>query len=418
MKTDSSPFGRQSKEDNFTLLSQRNFALTGFRYIPNNNNNNANCMNNLTINPKEKLDFPRRKSHNRSYYSSKGLKILMLFGLLLFSVSLFAQNDGDNRSNVPNPPGSGIWEDENNWEVYDDLTGWGPASNYPGEVSGNYDVSILDGQAVILDGDIDQSFNSLTIAGELQIDGNSYLETTLLVITSTGYLDWGGNTNYDLEFPAGTIIIIEEGGLLDTDDSCSANRAIVIGNETFSVCNPNAGNDEISFDELVANGGTIVLLPTSNSPICEGEDLDLDAGFSGADPSDYSISWTGTGPSGYTYSSSTENPTITGLTAGSYTYTVSATILGTYDFEESIDVTVNPISASISNDNGLALSCTIPSTTLTASGGVSYSWSDGISVVGTSADLTVTTAGTFTVTVTGSNGCTATTSVTTTLDNT
>ncbi|WP_271407469.1 PKD domain-containing protein, partial [Tenacibaculum soleae] len=74
--------------------------------------------------------------------------------------------------------------------------------------------------------------------------------------------------------------------------------------------------------------------------------------------------------------------------------------------------------ASITNDNGLALSCSVPSTTLTASGGTSYSWSDGSTVVGTNAGLTVTTAGTFTVTVTGANGCTDTASVTTTLDNT
>ena len=163
METENSRVGRHSKCKNLNLLSQKILWYQGFMDTSNFNNNNANCMNNLTINPKEKLDFPRRKSHNRSYYSSKGFKILMIFGLLLFSVSLFAQNDGDYRSNVPNPPGVGVWEDENNWEVYDDITGWGPAINYPGEVAGNYDVSILDGQAVIIDGDIDQSFNSLTI---------------------------------------------------------------------------------------------------------------------------------------------------------------------------------------------------------------------------------------------------------------
>ncbi|MDO9038030.1 MAG: gliding motility-associated C-terminal domain-containing protein, partial [Lutibacter sp.] len=70
------------------------------------------------------------------------------------------------------------------------------------------------------------------------------------------------------------------------------------------------------------------------------------------------------------------------------------------------------------NNNGLALSCSVPNTTLTASGGVSYSWSDGSTVVGTSATLLVSTAGTFTVTVTGANGCTDTESVTTTLNNT
>ncbi|HEY3370055.1 MAG TPA: hypothetical protein VGK10_04355, partial [Prolixibacteraceae bacterium] len=82
-------------------------------------------------------------------------------------------------------------------------------------------------------------------------------------------------------------------------------------------------------------------------------------------------------------------------------------------------VTVNPLPiANIALSNGLDLSCTTPNTTLTASGGTSYSWSDGITVVGTSADLIVSTAGTFTVTVTNAGGCTDTESVTTTLNNT
>src|SRR5690606_26688303 len=67
-------------------------------------------------------------------------------------------------------------------------------------------------------------------------------------------------------------------------------------------------------------------------------------------------------------------------------------------------------------NNGLELSCNITSLTLTASGGVSYSWSNGSTVVGTAAALEVTAAGTYTVTVTGENGCTATASETVTLD--
>ncbi|MEY4804971.1 MAG: hypothetical protein RL331_1492, partial [Bacteroidota bacterium] len=46
------------------------------------------------------------------------------------------------------------------------------------------------------------------------------------------------------------------------------------------------------------------------------------------------------------------------------------------------------------------------SISLTASGGVSYSWSNGTSIVGTAAALTVSSPGTYTVTVTGANGCT------------
>ncbi|SOE20701.1 hypothetical protein SAMN06298216_1186 [Spirosomataceae bacterium TFI 002] len=57
------------------------------------------------------------------------------------------------------------------------------------------------------------------------------------------------------------------------------------------------------------------------------------------------------------------------------------------------------------------LTCTTSSVTRTASGGISYSWSNGL---GNNAMAAITSAGTFTVTVTGANGCitTATTVVT------
>src|SRR5690606_4290360 len=67
---------------------------------------------------------------------------------------------------------------------------------------------------------------------------------------------------------------------------------------------------------------------------------------------------------------------------------------------------------------GLELSCTITSLTLTASGGVEYSWSNGSTIVGTAAAFEVVEPGTYTVTVTGENGCTATASETVTLDDT
>jgi hypothetical protein len=69
---------------------------------------------------------------------------------------------------------------------------------------------------------------------------------------------------------------------------------------------------------------------------------------------------------------------------------------------------------SINNDNGLALNCSVINTNLTASGGGNYLWSNAA----TTPTINVTTAGSFTVTVTSPNGCTASSSVTTTLNNT
>src|SRR5690606_27944135 len=101
--------------------------------------------------------------------------------------------------------------------------------------------------------------------------------------------------------------------------------------------------------------------------------------------------------------------------AGTYTVTVTGENGCTATASENVTLDNTLPAAAIANE-GLELSCNITSLTLTASGGVSYSWSNGSTVVGTEAALEVTEAGTYTVTVTGENGCTATASETVTLD--
>jgi hypothetical protein len=78
-------------------------------------------------------------------------------------------------------------------------------------------------------------------------------------------------------------------------------------------------------------------------------------------------------------------------------------------------ITVNPLLVvnTISNPPTTVLSCTIESITLTATGGVSYVWNNGL---GNNSSVTVTTPGTYTVTITETNGCTATESITITED--
>ncbi|MFD2833926.1 hypothetical protein, partial [Christiangramia antarctica] len=157
------------------------------------------------------------------------------------------------------------------------------------------------------------------------------------------------------------------------------------------------------------------------------------------EPGDASISYTDplctnsgsatvnrTGVAGGEYSSSSSNliiNTSTGeidlanTTEGTYTITYGFNANGC-DYSTSTSVTISTPSVIISNDNGLDLTCENDSTTLTASGGVSYLWSDGTSVIGTNALLKVSTAGTFTVTATAANGCTGTAFVIIKQDNT
>ncbi|MEP6260621.1 MAG: HYR domain-containing protein, partial [Gillisia sp.] len=129
-----------------------------------------------------------------------------------------------------------------------------------------------------------------------------------------------------------------------------------------------------------------------------------------------STTLTASGGVSYLWSTGETTASINVETAGTFTVIVTGAngCTATDSVATTLDNTVP--AAAIANNNGLALSCSNPSTTLTASGGVSYSWSNGSEVVGTSATLEVTSAGTYTVTVTGENGCTATASVTTTVD--
>ena len=95
-------------------------------------------------------------------------------------------------------------------------------------------------------------------------------------------------------------------------------------------------------------------------------------------------------------------------TPGTYTVTVSDN-LGCSD-QASITITeINDApAASITNNTGTTqLSCSTPSISLTASGGGTYSWSNGL---GTNANVTVTQHGTYTVTVT-QGACTDTESI-------
>jgi len=127
------------------------------------------------------------------------------------------------------------------------------------------------------------------------------------------------------------------------------------------------------------------------------------------------ISLTATGGVSYAWSGGLGNNANATVNAPG-TYTVTVTAASGCTNTASITITENrtPPTAGITNNTGqTVLTCTLLSINLTATGGVSYSWDNGL---GSNAAATVTAAGTYTVTVTGSNGCTATQSITITAD--
>lgn len=136
---------------------------------------------------------------------------------------------------------------------------------------------------------------------------------------------------------------------------------------------------------------SITAVVNGNTTICSGNSTTLTA--SGGT----TFSWS----TGATSASITITPT----TSGSYTVIVSS---GTCADTTSINVTVNPLPTAVISPNTTI--CAGNSATLTASGGTSFSWSNGSMFPSQTVNPGSTTG--YTVTITDANGCTDTASTT------
>jgi len=275
MKTDFSPFGNIEKTKNNPLISQDDSVLSGFTHTKFFNNNYTNCMNNLTINNKRKVDFSILRSSKKSYYSSKGLRILMILGLFLFSISMFGQITGDYRSAT-----TGDWTSRTSWERYDGASWNTPtlAEGYPGQFFPSNSVIIVDGDVISLDADIPEVISTVVVGDgsgsneTLDISGTSGLNLFLLLINSDGVASWSSNVT--LTLPSQASIKIFSGG--DVDGSpCSAAKRIEIGTTIISTCIGGA-NAIYDFDELVAAGGASISGDSDSDGIADYTDLDDD----------------------------------------------------------------------------------------------------------------------------------------------
>ena len=134
-----------------------------------------------------------------------------------------------------------------------------------------------------------------------------------------------------------------------------------------------------------------------------------------------SITLTATGGGLYSWSNGTAvvgtNTTLTVTNPGTYTVTVTGTN-GCSATAAAQTITQNTVAptAGINTPSTTVLTCTTTTISLTATGGGTYSWSNGTTVVGSAATLSVTAPGSYTVTVTAPNGCTATANQIITLD--
>ena len=107
----------------------------------------------------------------------------------------------------------------------------------------------------------------------------------------------------------------------------------------------------------------------------------------------------------YSWSNGATDESIQVSTPAIYSVTV-ANGSCTTSAQQTIDQIITPPTAGITNNTGATeLTCSLTSISLTATGGDTYSWSNGL---GTNATVDITAPGTYTVTVTSAGGCTAT----------
>jgi uncharacterized repeat protein (TIGR01451 family) len=191
--------------------------------------------------------------------------------------------------------------------------------------------------------------------------------------------------------------------------------AITVGpsvSATYSVTVTNGSGCTATASQVV----TVTPLPTltaiSNKIFCAG-DASAAINFTGT----ATINWTNSNPAIGLAASGTGNigsftATNTGTTVISSTITITPTANGCNGIPVTFTITVNPKPTVVIT--GTSTICNGGSTTLTASGGGTYAWSNGVNAAANPVSPTATT--TYTVTVTDANGCTATASQTVTVN--
>jgi len=126
------------------------------------------------------------------------------------------------------------------------------------------------------------------------------------------------------------------------------------------------------------------------------------------------ITLSGEGDGTFLWSTGATTSTIDVTSPGTFTLTVTGAN-GCVSVSSPVFVgqDTTPPSSTITNATGTTvLSCVDPVIYVSVPAGeLSYSWSDGVTVVGTTPFLGITVPGTYTVTVTANNGCTSTSSI-------
>ncbi|MBK9462391.1 MAG: T9SS type A sorting domain-containing protein [Sphingobacteriales bacterium] len=182
-----------------------------------------------------------------------------------------------------------------------------------------------------------------------------------------------------------------------------------VANGTYTVTVTNAAGCTGTANVTVNCVTCATPVASNNGPVCVGSAINLSVNPNLTTGVTATYAW-----SGPTNTSTLQNPVLANATpAKAGVYIVTVTYSNGCVATASTTVVVNALPTASITANGPLTFCGGGSVTLIASGGGTYTWSNGTAT----ASAVITTAGTYTVTVTSAGGCTATASTTVTVEN-
>lgn len=283
---------------------------------------------------------------------------------------LYSQNIGDYKTIA-----SGNWADYTKWQIYT-ASGWTAATQFPGQTSGNYSVSIEDGHTITVgtygNGNNTPSSTSiynigdLIVKGQLTLNINLELNNTSYLLLDAGTVAWNQNNVYlKLKADAEVSIINTGSGNCNNGSgingyglvgaSCSNQNSLIIGNLTYSNCAGSGNAAAGDFCDVNQSGGTINATPTSSpSSLCYNSSQNNSVTLTAPDNSNIILTKTYTwyldsAPTNFSGFSTqnTQSLTVNNLIPGNYTFRLKISITkseNTYTSEGTVNVTVHSTS--------------------------------------------------------------------------
>lgn len=369
-------------------------------------------MNNSNLNSVKNTLFSSKPS--------KAIRLLVVAFFVLAQTVTFGQTVGDYRSIA-----NGNWTNLASWQYYNGTTWVTPSGSspqgYPGQFAGTGTVTIRNTNTITLTTSITNLFTKLIIgnatsSGVFAVGADIANFNTLdIVLNPTGNMNFTGQN--ELKLPANSGIKINAPGQITTtgNGTCTNNTAIYIGGIKFGVCK-GAGNAEYTFVELNTFGGTLFSAPSSNTPVCLGNSINLTGGYSGPTPTSITYLWSIKAPDNTVTTFSTQNLSLTALQIGNYQATLTCDALydeRAYSNSETITVTINvlpiaptpapPTQPTCSDPTGSVVLSDLPTGTWTITRNPGAVKTEG---TGSSTTISGLASGTYTFTV--SNGtCTS-----------